>query len=393
MKKISRILLAMLSLTVTVNAYAGGEDHRRLEMDPSSDVILGQEDLNFATKPAYPRLRHLEDGTYLLAWQEVIIGRKDDNGRYVSYALSSDLKKWTPMGRLFEDKTVTNYYGKSSERYYSCPEFLQLADGNLVAVCCFWNLSTYNKIEGRADNGLAVRISKDQGRSWGPEKEIFKGQSWEPFLIQQPDGRLQCYFSEARPWISSCHSGTSMLESLDGGETWSPALGDRPYRVMRKRYWNPEKERYQFTDQMPTGVILNDKGKMAFAMEDVDMGIYSLGIVYSPDDGHWDYLEGDDIGPGERIDSLSVNATGPYIVKFRSGEVLVTFTRNKGMEWNLMYRIGDADAKNWGPEHKAFDRGGWSSACVDSDDSVILVAPYKGGKLRLARFTLLKDNE
>ena len=63
------------------------------------------------------------------------------------------------------------------------------------------------------------------------------------------------------------------------------------------------------------------------------------------------------------------------------------------MEWNLMYRIGDADAKNWGPEHKAFDRGGWSSACVDSDDSVILVAPYKGGKLRLARFTLLKDNE
>ena len=84
MKKISRILLAMLSLTVTVNAYAGGEEHRRLEMDPSSDVILGQEDLNFVTKPAYPRLRHLEDGTYLLAWQEVIIGRKDDNGRYVS---------------------------------------------------------------------------------------------------------------------------------------------------------------------------------------------------------------------------------------------------------------------------------------------------------------------
>ena len=92
MKKISRILLAMLSLTVTVNAYAGGEDHRRLEMDQSSDVILGQEDLNFVTKPAYPRLRHLEDGTYLLAWQEVIIGRKDDNGRYISYALSSDLK-------------------------------------------------------------------------------------------------------------------------------------------------------------------------------------------------------------------------------------------------------------------------------------------------------------
>ena len=141
---------------------------------------------------------------------------------------------------------------------------------------------------------------------------------------------------------------------------------------------------------MPVGVVLDDNGKMAFAMEDVDMGNYSLGIVYSPDDGNWKKLQGADVGPSERIDSLSVNATGPYMVKFPAGEVLVTFTRNKGLEWPLMYRIGNSSASAFGPERKAFDRGGWSSACIDSENTVVLVAPYRGGKLHIARFTLVK---
>ena len=141
---------------------------------------------------------------------------------------------------------------------------------------------------------------------------------------------------------------------------------------------------------MPTGVILDDSGKMAFAMEDCEMGNYSLGIVYSPDDGKWDYLQGAQVGPLERIDNLSINATGPYMVKFHTGEVLVTFTRNKGLEWPLLYRIGDAQSKNFGPEQKAFDRGGWSSAFVDTDNTVIIVAPFKGGKIHIARFSLVK---
>ena len=157
-------------------------------------------------------------------------------------------------------------------------------------------------------------------------------------MLEQSDGRIQCYFSEARSWISSANSGTSMVESLDGGNTWIPDLSSRPYRVMRKKYWNPTWERFQYTDQMPVGVVLDDNGKMAFAMEDVDMGNYSLGIVYSPDDGNWKKLQGADVGPSERIDSLSVNATGPYMVKFPTGEVLGTFTRNKA---TLQHRHSD----------------------------------------------------
>ena len=372
---------------ILVSSAAYGEDleSARLEMDRSSEIVLGKDELKFATKPAYPRLCLMNDGTYILAWQETIPGRSDDNGRYICYALSPDLKTWTPMGCLFSNKMVENVFGQQSERMYSCPEFLNLSDGSLL-----WNLSTYSRIEGRADNGLVLRRSFDNGRSWSEETEIFHGQCWEPFMLEQSDGRIQCYFSEARSWISSANSGTSMVESLDGGNTWIPDLSSRPYRVMRKKYWNPTWERFQYTDQMPVGVVLDDNGKMAFAMEDVDMGNYSLGIVYSPDGGNWKKLQGADVGPSERIDSLSVNATGPYMVKFPTGEVLVTFTRNKGLEWPLMYRIGNSSASAFGPERKAFDRGGWSSACIDSENTVVLVAPYRGGKLHIARFTLVK---
>lgn len=386
------IVVLLFTLALTTVSTIGGEELERaaLEMDRSSETVLGKETLNFVTKPAYPRLCLMKDGNYILAWQETIPGRSDDNGRYICYALSPDLKTWTSMGRLFSNRKVENVLGQQSERMYSCPEFLSLSDGSLLCVSCFWNLSTYSRIEGRSDNGLALRRSFDNGRSWTEETEIFHGQSWEPFLLEQPDGRIQCYFSEARAWISSANSGTSMVESADGGRTWNPDLNSRPYRVMRKKYWNPTWERYQYTDQMPVGVILNDEGKMAFAMEDCDMGNYSLGIVYSPADGNWEKLQGADAGPKERIDSLSINATGPYMVKFPTGEVLVTFTRNKGMEWPLMYRIGNSSASAFGPERKAFDRGGWTSACVDSENTVVLVAPYRGGKLHIARFTLVK---
>lgn len=386
-----RIVTSLLVLVLTASVVCGEDlESARLEMDGSSEIVFGREALNFATKPAYPRLCLMKDGNYILAWQETIPGRSDDNGRYICYALSPDLKTWTPMGRLFSNRTVANVFGQQSERMYSCPEFLSLSDGSLLCVSCFWNLSTYSRIEGRPDNGLALKRSFDNGRSWSEETEIFHGQSWEPFLMEQSDGRIQCYFSEARAWISSANSGTSMVESSDGGRTWAPDLNSRPYRVMRKKYWNPTWERYQYTDQMPVGVILNDEGKMAFAMEDCDMGNYSLGIVYSPEDGNWEKLQGADTGPEERIDSLSINATGPYMVRFPTGEVLVTFTRNKGMEWPLMYRIGNSSATAFGPERKAFDRGGWSSACVDSENTVVLVAPFRGGKLHIARFTLVK---
>ena len=383
------LLVALLAISVVANGEEKG-NYASLLMDSSSEQIIGTEQLRFASKPAYPRICRATDGTYLLAWQETIPGRSDDNGRYIRYATSSDLRTWTERGDLFINKQVENVFGILSDRWYSCPEFLLLSDGTLMAVCCFWNLSTYSRIEGRADNGLAIRFSHDNGLTWTDETEIFHGQCWEPFLIQQRDGRIQCYFSEARAWISSSNSGTSMVESSDGGLIWNPDLNSRPYRVMRKKYWNPTWERYQYTDQMPTGVILDDSGKMAFAMEDCEMGNYSLGIVYSPNDGKWDYLQGAQVGPLERIDNLSINATGPYMVKFHTGEVLVTFTRNKGLEWPLLYRIGDAQAKNFGPEQKAFDRGGWSSAFVDTDNTVILVAPFKGGKIHIARFSLVK---
>lgn len=108
MKASVRILVTLLFLVVARDAYCENVENSRLEMDPSTEVILGGDVLKFVTKPAYPRICLMEGGEYLLAWQETIPGRSDDNGRYISYAISSDLKTWTPMGHLFENKMVAN---------------------------------------------------------------------------------------------------------------------------------------------------------------------------------------------------------------------------------------------------------------------------------------------
>ena len=86
-----RLITSLLTI-ILVSSAAYGEDleSARLEMDRSSEIVLGKDELKFATKPAYPRLCLMNDGTYILAWQETIPGRSDDNGRDICYALAPD---------------------------------------------------------------------------------------------------------------------------------------------------------------------------------------------------------------------------------------------------------------------------------------------------------------
>ena len=115
-----------------------------------------------------------------------------------------------------------------------------MANGELLAVASFSTVNTYSNPNYTAEQGIVVKQSQDGGYTWFGEKEIYHGPCWEPHLIELPSGEIQCFFSESRPWTSGSHSGTDMLRSIDGGETWEPALGESAYRVMRKHWWNGE---------------------------------------------------------------------------------------------------------------------------------------------------------
>ena len=81
------------------------------------------------------------------------------------------------------------------------------------------------------DNGLAIKTSSDEGKSWTMEKRINVGTCWEPRPLVLPSGRVIIYYTDSCPYIEGVwsspviSSGVSYIYSDDNGKTWKP---DKP---------------------------------------------------------------------------------------------------------------------------------------------------------------------
>lgn len=350
-----------------------------------------------ASKPqTYSRIKRLPNGSYMLMWQRGAATRSDNNGMDTYYALGNDIFGWTYKGCLFEhNDKAPGCKGGTVARYYTCPELLVLRSGELIAVNSFWAPSTYSIRDNRGDHGLAIKRSSDNGQSWSEESIIYYGQCWEPFLLEMPNGEIHCYFTEARPWVSSSNSGTSLVLSRDGGKTWTPEPGADPYRVMRKTWYHADSKMNKFTDQMPVGIDICGTGKLAFAMEDVDSETststtHSVAVLYSPGTPGWKYLEDDETGPSTRTDKVGRDACAPYLVQFPSGETVLSYSRENGT-WPYCYKMGDASARNFGPEKIALPTGGnWSATTIDGTHCLLVASAYSKA-IHLCRYALNHD--
>lgn len=360
-----------------LNSHAADWELSTVKMDYRSYIELGAS--NNVYKPTYSRIRTLRDGSYILTWQDAV--GVNGNGENTFYALSRDLKNWVYMGYLWQGKDVYNGLGNPDVRRYTNANTLQLSNGELLAVASFSTVKTYANQNYTDEQGIVVKRSRDGGYTWFGEQEIYHGPCWEPHLIELPSGEIQCFFSESRPWSSSSHSGTDMVRSSDGGETWEPALGRSAYRVMRKKWWNDPLNMWCYTYQMPVGVILNNSKQFAFAMESCNQRVvnasggtsdqFSIAIVFSHEDGSWDYLEGDEITPKERrIDSVVVRGAAPYLVQFPSGETLLAYG---GTDSRQHFRIGNATATEFGATDLAAlpDVGSWGGLDLTTSHTVI----------------------
>lgn len=386
----------MLNASDTPIGDHASKESRSYLVQMKSSVTEYNNDLSAAKSPTYTRIKRLPNGTYMLMWQRGAESRKDNNGMDTYYALGSDIFGWEYKGTLFEhNDNAPGCKGGTVSRYYTCPELLVLRNGDLLAVNSFWAPSTYAIQANSGDHGLAIKRSTDNGLSWSEESIIYSGQCWEPFLLELANGEIHCYFTEARPWVSSSHSGTSLVLSKDGGKTWSPGLGEEPYRVMRKTWYHAASSMNKFTDQMPVGVDVCGTGKLAFAMEDVDSETssstsHSVAVVYSPGNPGWTYLKGDEVGPSTRSDKLGRDACAPYLVQFPSGETILSYSRENGT-WPYCYKMGDANARNFGSEKIAMSVGGnWSGTTVDGTHCMLVASAYLKS-IHLCRFALNHD--
>ena len=326
--------------------------------------------------PRYPRIRRMSNGTYIQMWQTPATSDLGtNNGKDIYYALSTDLKTWTAPAKLFASRSVTTTNG-SDTRHYSNGNGIVLSNGDFLAVAAFRAPKTYNYINSKSDQGLVIRRSTDCGKTWTNEQTIYNGPCWEAHLLEPNPGELHCYFAESRPWISGSHSGTSLVVSNDGGATWSPSVGNEPYRVMRKKWWSDLNQTYFYTDQMAVGIKLNGTSQLAFAVECVDsrnmsnQETLSSSVVYSPENGQWNYLQGDEEAACSRQDKLG-SGGAPYLVQFHSGETI--FAYSAASDYKMYYKVGDDKASDFTSKSRLLlpYKGSWGGLEIESSHTVL----------------------
>ena len=364
-----------------VNSHKDDWAQSVLTLNYRSIVNVGASVLG-TSSPSYSRIVKLADGSYILTAHDPYSG---GNGSTVYWATSQDLVHWTPQGKLFASRSVVNARGQEATRLYTNGFGKVLSNGDVLMFASFRTTGTYSFWKWRDDQGIEMRRSTDNGKTWSEPYEVYRGPNWEAIMLEDGDGELELYFSESRPWISGSHSGTSMVRSTDGGRTWLPGLGKEPYRVIRHTWYDAHQDKWLFTDQMPGLIILNDSKCKAGVFEsahDYPVGgsvNFCISFAWSPEDGNWNYIEGEEkdgtgldvktakVGPVDRkIDVW--NGSAPSLLQFPSGETVVSY----GQDWYQWLRIGDSRARNFGDAGKYLPaKGSWSSILLDGTHELI----------------------
>lgn len=386
----------------TTNSHAdeAGRSHLHLMYDELVSV-----DCN-GTGPRYPRISQRKDGGYIMTWQNGDGG--NNNGADTYYALSNDLETWNFKGALF---------ARSGNQFQTNANVKLLSDGRLMAVSSFWNKDYYSKsgvdkndafptdqdgMKANSEHGIRIKFSSNNGSTWTQSQVVYNGPNWECHIMEPSAGHIQIYFAESRPRISDSHSGTSMIESKDNGVTWTPAPGNKAYRVMRK-LWTDASNRGgvqdKFTYQMPVGVVLNGKSQMAFALESVEGSIgnldHTISVVHSSADGRWNNLQGNETTPvADRQDNLA-SGIGPCLVQFPSGETILSYA-SENRPNTIYHKIGNATAKDFGAERvlmQNLSSATWSALMVDGNHSLVAVdrdgrEDAENATITLVRFAL-----
>ena len=226
------------------------DDSLRVEWDASTIKIL-------ATGGGYGRVHRLNDGRLM-----GVYGKGGDG--YVIYS-SDNGYNWT------EPKAVLQKFSSNgtSVGIHNC-EFGQLSAGNpyhpgriIYAV----NLRPDGQASTKYPYSIAYKYSDNEGVSWSEmyvpfqshtwDTDVLRG-CWEPFILELPDGTVQMYFSDETPYYSQGkgYQNISVLESKDGGDTWSSE------RIIAYA----DKTR----DGMPTGFLLD--GVIYIAVEHFNTG-------------------------------------------------------------------------------------------------------------------------
>ncbi|SDD74213.1 BNR repeat-like domain-containing protein [Mucilaginibacter pineti] len=308
----------------------------------------------------YGRVKRISATTLLLTyhcggandyWNNIALRRSDDNGA-----------TWGDAQILMADN-IPGYYG------FSNPDILVMKNGWLMLAF----VGRGNPDDNAHDN-VQIRISKDQGLSWGDPKIIATGRSWEPGAIQLSDGDIELFYSSEANWWPSSNPQQDILfiHSTDNGATWS----------------SPKEVAYAsgFRDGMPTPLVLKDNKGIVFPIESVNNS-KSPWVLWSSTDAKWNYNTNGTTSNGRRwlATTNNVFGGGPYMVQLSTGETLLSFQDGDGRaisDWKkstMLVLQGNSVGANFSkttrpwPNLPLNEGAYYSSMFLKDDNTVVLI--------------------
>ena len=134
-----------------------------LELDAARYVELDADFLDTQTTH-YARIKRMRDGRFILFYQS------SQQAWSIYWTTSRDLKSWAKPQVLFATHKILD---GADDRCYSCADARVLDNGDILVVCSFRaNLDFSTDMEL---DGLMLRRSADNGRTWQREQVIYVG--------------------------------------------------------------------------------------------------------------------------------------------------------------------------------------------------------------------------
>jgi hypothetical protein len=281
----------------------------------------------------YGRIERIKGDTLLLTYH----CGPWTNGSDVFYGDDIAIRRSTDNGDTWSAAEIIK--GSQPDYYGFCnPQILVLKNG--------WLMLAYagrGKPDDNTHDNVQVKISKDEGQTWGDPVIAAQGRSWEPGLIQLPDGKIELFYSSEAAWWpgSDVQQEILMIHSNNNGSTWS----------------TPQQVSYSSgnRDGMPVPLILKDNKGLIFSIESVG-NAQSPWIVWSSIDADWNYKTYGTTQNGRRWIATKENIWGgaPYIIQLPSGETILSVQdadgRAIGSDWKkntMLVLTGNSIAKNF----------------------------------------------
>ena len=256
------------------------------------------------------------------------------------------------------------------------PELLQLSNG---WVLCFHN---ERPTDGVHHFTIQVAVSKDGGRTWRHHSQAYsagidaKNGCWEPAAIQLGTGEIQLFFANEFPYPDTNEQEITMLRSFDNGRSWS-----QPKTVSF---------RPGHRDGMPAPLILRNGKGIVLAIEDNGYSpMFHPVIIHTAAHDNWNQpsAHGDSPRRWRAVDLPIDQEWGgaPYLRQMPSGETILSFQSSVGRgRPQMVVYVGDEKARNFGGRSVPFEvpskSGGlWNSLFIKDAHTITAISGYHGG--------------